>query len=373
MPRAPHLGDRRDAGSELQVRAGAVQHLDVALGQQRLLGVGHPDAVRRAQVRRGQAGVGEVLEVAEAARQPADDLDLVAILGRVRVNDACVRCARDAPPLRAARASTTPRSAARTPRAAGRRPRRPSASCSARLSSIDARVLSCSRARHLRRSASIMHLPTIARRPVSASASNTTSVSCTVSIVSTVVVPESSSSAAASRAGGAQRRRRVRRFHRPDAALQPVEQRHVVGVAAEQRLAEMDVRLDEAGQQVGAARVDDRCPTAPSGSAPTDTIRPSRTPPRPATISRRSFIVRIVALRISVLTCGTLPLLLERRQLEPLHRQRPRLGAAPDGDQLRQDADGDLGRRDRADVEADRGVDAREATRSASLRPGAAS
>ena len=45
-----------------------------------------------------------------------------------------------------------------------------------------------------------MHLPTVARSPISASVSNTTSVSCTVSIVSTVVVPESSSSAAASRA-----------------------------------------------------------------------------------------------------------------------------------------------------------------------------
>ena len=45
-----------------------------------------------------------------------------------------------------------------------------------------------------------MHLPTVARSPISASVSNTTSVSCTVSIVSTVVVPDSSSSAAASRA-----------------------------------------------------------------------------------------------------------------------------------------------------------------------------
>ena len=48
--------------------------------------------------------------------------------------------------------------------------------------------------------ASIMHLPTTARMPVPASVSNTTSVSCTVSIVSAVVVPESSNSLAASRA-----------------------------------------------------------------------------------------------------------------------------------------------------------------------------
>ena len=45
-----------------------------------------------------------------------------------------------------------------------------------------------------------MHLPIVARRPLSATASNTTSVSCTVSIVSTEVVPLQSSSVVASRA-----------------------------------------------------------------------------------------------------------------------------------------------------------------------------
>jgi hypothetical protein len=49
----------------------------------------------------------------------------------------------------------------------------------------------------------------------------------------------------------------VRRFHRPDARLQPLEQRHVVGEAAEQRLAEMNVRLHEPGQHVAAACLDD--------------------------------------------------------------------------------------------------------------------
>jgi hypothetical protein len=44
-----------------------------------------------------------------------------------------------------------------------------------------------------------MHLPTVARSPVSASVSSTASVSCTVSIVNAVVVPESKSSADASR------------------------------------------------------------------------------------------------------------------------------------------------------------------------------
>ena len=45
-----------------------------------------------------------------------------------------------------------------------------------------------------------MHLPIVARSPLSATASNTASVSCTVSIVSTEVVPLQSSSVAASRA-----------------------------------------------------------------------------------------------------------------------------------------------------------------------------
>ena len=45
-----------------------------------------------------------------------------------------------------------------------------------------------------------MHLPIVARSPLSATASNTASVSCTVSIVNTAVVPLDSSSSAASRA-----------------------------------------------------------------------------------------------------------------------------------------------------------------------------
>src|SRR5262249_36541881 len=42
----------------------------------------------------------------------------------------------------------------------------------------------------------------------------------------------------------------------PHARAQPVHQTQVVGETAEQRLAQMDVRLDEAGQNVAAARVD---------------------------------------------------------------------------------------------------------------------
>ncbi len=46
---------------------------------------------------------------------------------------------------------------------------------------------------------SIMHLPIVARRPLRATSSKTTSVSWTVSIVSTAVVPLTSSSVVANR------------------------------------------------------------------------------------------------------------------------------------------------------------------------------
>ena len=42
----------------------------------------------------------------------------------------------------------------------------------------------------------------------------------------------------------------MRGFHRPDALLEPVEQREVVGVAAKQRLTEVHVRLHEPREQV---------------------------------------------------------------------------------------------------------------------------
>ena len=113
-----------------------------------------------------------------------------------------------------------------------------------------------------------MHLPTVARSPIAASVSNTTSVSCTVSIVSTVVVPVQQQLRGGEARRRAQRRWRVRGLHRPDAPPQPLEQRHVVGEAAEERLAEMDVRLDEAGQEVAAARVDDACRARRVGDRP---------------------------------------------------------------------------------------------------------
>src|SRR3954452_25301787 len=47
----------------------------------------------------------------------------------------------------------------------------------------------------------------------------------------------------------------MRGLHRPDARLQPLQQRHVVGGTAEERLAEMNVRLDEPGEQVSAGGI----------------------------------------------------------------------------------------------------------------------
>ena len=102
-----------------------------------------------------------------------------------------------------------------------------------------------------------MHLPTTARSPIGSSASNTASVSWTVSIVKHGGRAAEQQLAGGQPRGRGERRRRVRRFHRPDALLQPVEQREIVGVAAKERLAEMNVRLDEARQQVVAGRVDD--------------------------------------------------------------------------------------------------------------------
>ena len=162
-------------------------------------GVGDPHAVRHAQPRRRQARSPPGIRGWSARQRAAGRLPP----RRATPTRACGRAPARAPtaprPPRAARASTRPRSAARTPRAGGRWPRRPSAS-SARGSRRSTPVV-CSRSLGGASSAeSIMHLPTTARSPADASASKTTSVSWTVSIVRTVVVPDSSSSDAASSA-----------------------------------------------------------------------------------------------------------------------------------------------------------------------------
>jgi hypothetical protein len=48
----------------------------------------------------------------------------------------------------------------------------------------------------------------------------------------------------------------VRGFHRPHALAQPSHQGQIVGVSAKQRLAEMDMRLDQTGQDIPASGID---------------------------------------------------------------------------------------------------------------------
>ena len=116
----------------------------------------------------------------------------------------------------------------------------------------------------------------------------------------------------------AQRVGRVRRFERPDAALQPIEQREIVGAAAKQRLAQMDVRLHESRQEIALRGVDDdriaggvavsRCAVGRCRcrrvSRRRRSGRPCTSTPPPSTTSQRSFIVRMVALRMRRLTSG---------------------------------------------------------------------
>ena len=225
--------------------------------------------------------------------------------------------------------------------------------------------------------------------PLAASVSNTTSVSCTVSIVSAVVVPERSSSAAASRvaarsvdgvcaASSGQTRRRSQSSSGMSSAKR-----------SEERLAQMDVRLHEAREEVAAARVDDAVRSFFGSGRPT-TILPSRTRTSPSTTSRRSFIVTMVPLRMSVALTWNIDGTAARSYLEERDAaltkpaltdvrvgdaqdaecaapdasttsRATRVDAPADGDELGDDADGDFGGSDGADVEADRRVHALEA------------
>ena len=128
--------------------------------------VGDPDAVRGAQppagearCRRGTRG-STARPTAAARRRPRP-----AILGGVRVHERLFARPTAPPPLRAARASTTPRSAARTRRAAGRSPRRASAAA-APGSRRSTPASAPAAARGTSSSESIMHLPTVARSPI---------------------------------------------------------------------------------------------------------------------------------------------------------------------------------------------------------------
>ncbi len=67
---------------------------------------------------------------------------------------------------------------------------------------------------------------------------------------------------------GRERLGRVRGFHRPDPRLQPIEQRQIVGIAAEDGLTEMDVRLDEPRQHIAAMRVNGAIGACARGCGP---------------------------------------------------------------------------------------------------------
>ncbi len=174
----------------------------------------------------------------------AHDLDLVARLRRVRVHERRMLDATAPPPLRAGRGCTTPRSAARRRRAYDRSRRRASA-CAAPGSRRATPAWLLAAAGGTSASASIMHLPIVGPH-----AALGHSLEHDVGIVHRLHRQH--------RRGAAERAARsspgvlppaavsggVRRFHRPDARAQPLHQRQVVGVAAEQGLAEVDVRLD---------------------------------------------------------------------------------------------------------------------------------
>ena len=191
---------------------------------------------------------------AARAGRSLHDRDLVARFRRVRVHQrvVLVRQARRPPP--AARASTTPRSAARTPRAGGRRRRRASG-CGSRCSRrSSARVSSCRRRGHLgvevhhaladRRAQAALgdrledHVGVVHRlhrqhrRRAAATAAR-----------SSPAAPPRAAIAGVCAASIGQTRVRSQSISG-----------EVVGVAAKQRLAQMDVRLNQAGQHVAAAR-----------------------------------------------------------------------------------------------------------------------
>ena len=176
------------------------------------------------------------------------------------------------------------------------RPRRPTAVRIARLSSIDARVSSCSR----RGTSGVEVHHALADRRAQPALRHR--LEDGVRVVHRLHRQHGRRAArraarvAASRAAARSDAGRVRRFHRPDARAQPVHQRQIVGVAAEQRLAEMDVRLDEA-RAARSRRARRSTRSCGSGDGRRRSPRCARrgSTRRRRRRRRRSFIVRIEA------------------------------------------------------------------------------
>ena len=103
---------------------------------------------------------------------------------------------------------------------------------------------------------SISALPTTTRMPLSTATSPIASVWWTVPMSNSVVVPFLIASVRPRRADADERGVIVRRLERPDLAAQPVEQVGFLGEAAEEGLAQVRVRLHEAGHEQRAGGVD---------------------------------------------------------------------------------------------------------------------
>ena len=230
-----------------------MQDLHAAVGDQRLLGFVDPDAVRRAQARGRKSGALQILDVAGAARQPSHDFDFITRLRGVRVHEhVMLRGERGDRFEQLAGAGDREARRERDTQPAARGAMPPPVQGEAFIhrwlqALVEALWCLAGRVHHA--------FPDRRPRPHAASSSSTASVSCTVSIVSTVVVPERSSSAAASwvaarsvaavwAASSGQTRSRSQSSSGRSSAN------------AKERLAQMDVRLHEPRQDVGAADVD---------------------------------------------------------------------------------------------------------------------
>ncbi len=235
-----------------------MQHLHRAFRQDLLLAVVHPDAVRGAQPSRRESRVGEVLQIAEAARQSPHEIHFVAVLRRVRVYEDLValRQVRD-------RFEQLSRAGHRE----ARRERGAQPSVGGAVPALDQRQALVDRvarpfAEPSRDLAAGVHH---ALADDGADAGVRERFEHGIGVVHRLHREDRRRARLEQFGGGqagrrAQRARRVRRFERPDAALQPLEQGHVVRHSAEQRLAEMDVRLHKAGEQVVARAVDHHVP-----------------------------------------------------------------------------------------------------------------
>jgi hypothetical protein len=251
----PQRDDRGHARTELEVRAGAVEHLDAALGHDRLLAGVDPHAVGGAQPRRGEPELGQVGHVAQAGLCPNEG-HLVAVLAGVGVHqDPRGRG------LRRDRFEQRPR--ARHGEPGRQRDADPPIGLPVPAAvQVDAGVEAGAPGlvQPGRRVAAVVHQALADR---GADAGRGDRLEHGVGVVHGLhrqhrrrAGPQQLVDGEPRRGG--QRRRRVRRFERPHALLEPLEQRQVVGQAPEQGLAQVDVGLDEAGEQVRAAGVDHR-------------------------------------------------------------------------------------------------------------------